>query len=381
MQSRGVYLLVIAVLAVMTVGLVMLSSTGAFAADNHGDPSKFLRQQSAWLAIGLVAAVVVSMTDYHLWQKVWPVLLGLSIVLLVLCLPPFGHKINGSYRWIRLGGFSFQPSELAKLASITFLASWFTKHREETTSFLHGFVIPGAVIGAMLLLIVRETDLGATMLIAATMFCVMFVAGSRLRYFMPLLVIGLLGIGFIVTKMPERLDRILAFRNLEKYKDTDGLQQYAGLTALGSGGVEGLGLGNGRQKLLYLPFAHTDFIFPVIGEELGLPFTLGIVSAYVVMIICGTFISLCAKDYFGMLLGFGCVMLLAIQAAVNIGVTTALIPNKGMPLPFVSYGGSNLCLCLLFIGILISIHRRSEVTTLASIPQVLAARPRKTIRM
>ncbi|MEO7931614.1 MAG: putative peptidoglycan glycosyltransferase FtsW [Chthoniobacterales bacterium] len=381
MQSRGVYLLVVAVLAVMTVGLVMLSSTGAFAADSHGDASKFLRLQSAWLAIGLVTAVIVSVTDYHFWQKLWPYLLGLSVLLLILCLPPFGHKINGSYRWIRVAGFSFQPSELAKLASIIFLASWFTKHQEKTTTFVHGFVIPLAVISAMLLLIVRETDLGATLLIATTMFCVMFVAGSRLRYFMPMLVVGMLGVIVVVSKMPERVDRILAYRNLEKYKEGDGLQQYAGLTALGSGGVEGLGLGNGRQKLLYLPFAHTDFIFPVIGEELGLWFTLGIVSAYVVMILCGTMISLCSKDHFGMLLGFGCVMLLAIQAAVNIGVTTALLPNKGMPLPFVSYGGSNLCLCLLFIGILISIHRHSEVTTLASIPRVLAAKTRKTIRL
>lgn len=381
MQSRGVYLLVVAVLAVMTVGLVMLSSTGAFAADNHGDTSKFLRQQSVWLAIGLVAAIAVSMTDYHFWQKTWPVLLGLSILLLVLCLPPFGHKINGSYRWIRLAGFSFQPSEMAKLATITFLASWFTKHQEKTTTFLHGFAIPVSVIGVMMLLIVREKDLGATMLIAATMFAVMFVAGSRLRYFMPMLIIGLVGVYVLASSMDERAGRLLAFRDLEKYKESDGLQQYAGLTALGSGGVEGLGLGNGRQKLLYLPFAHTDFIFPVIGEELGLPFTLGIVSAYVVMIICGTFISLCAKDHFGMLLGFGCVMLLAIQAAVNIGVTTALLPNKGMPLPFVSYGGSNLCLCLLFIGILISIHRRSEVTSLISSPKVLATRTRKTIRL
>jgi cell division protein FtsW len=381
MQTRGVYLLIIAVLAVMAVGLVMLSSTGAFAADNHGDPSKFLRQQSAWLAIGLVAAIVVSTLDYHLVQKIYPYLLGVSIVLLILCLPPFGHKINGSYRWLRLGGFSFQASELAKLATIAFLASWFTKHEDKANTLLYGFAIPCGVIGLIMCLIVVETDIGATMLIGTTMFCVMFVAGSRLMYFLPVLVIGLLGIAIMVTKMPERMDRIMAFRNLEKYKEGDGLQQYAGLTALGSGGVQGLGLGNGRQKLLYLPFAHTDFIFPVIGEELGLKTTLTIVSAYMLMIVCGTYIALSAKDRLGMLLGFGCVMLIAIQAAVNIGVTTALLPNKGMPLPFVSYGGSNLCLCLIFIGILISIHRRSEVIFTTAMPQVLAARTRRAIRM
>lgn len=381
MHTRSVYLLVIAVLAVLTVGLVMLSSTGAFAADNHGDASKFLRQQSVWLAVGLVTATVAALVDYHLWQKMWPVLLGVSIVLLVLCLPPFGHKINGSYRWIRLAGFSFQPSELAKLACITFLAAWFAKHEDKSGTFLRGFLIPGCVVGSMLGLILLETDLGASMLISATMFCVMFVAGTRLRYLIPIVLAGIVGAYVLASSMDERAGRLLAFRDLEKYKETDGLQQYAGLTALGSGGVQGLGLGNGRQKLLYLPYAHTDFIFPVVGEELGLPFTLGIVFAYVVIIICGTYTSLCARDRFGMLLGFGCVMLVAIQAAVNIGVTTALLPNKGMPLPFVSYGGSNLCLCLLFVGIIVSIHRRSEVTSFSSMPQVLAAKTRRTIRI
>jgi cell division protein FtsW len=359
----------------------MLSSTGAFAADNHGDTSKFLRQQSAWLALGLVSAVIVSMTDYHLWQKLWPYLFGLTVVLLILCLPPFGREINGSYRWLRIGGFSFQPSELAKLSSVIFLAAWFSKHQEKTQTFVHGFLIPCGVVGVLLGLIVIETDLGATILIASTMFTVMFVAGSRFRYFLPLILAGVIGLAFIITQMPERAERITSFLHLEKYKEAGGLQQWAGLIAFGSGGVEGLGLGNGRQKLLFLPYAHTDFIFPVVGEELGLGFTLGIVSLYVIILLSGTYISLCARDHFGRLLGFGCVMLLAIQAAINIGVTTALLPNKGMPLPFVSYGGSNLCLCLLFVGILISIHRRSEVVDFAPMTQVLAAKTRNTIRL
>lgn len=157
--------------------------------------------------------------------------------------------------------------------------------------------------------------------------------------------------------MPQRFGRLMAFMHPEKYP-TEAYQSVQGLIALGSGGVEGLGLGNGRQKMMYLPFAHTDFIFPVVGEELGLRVTLAVVLAYIIFILCGTIIALRARDRFGMLLGFGIVVIIAIQAAVNIGVTTAMLPNKGLPLPFISYGGSNLVFCLLGVGILINIYRQ-----------------------
>jgi cell division protein FtsW len=151
---------------------------------------------------------------------------------------------------------------------------------------------------------------------------------------------------------------LLAFLNLEKFKEGAGLQQWQALIAFGSGGVEGLGLGNGRQKMAYLPYAHTDFIFPMIGEELGLRCTLLVVFCFIVIILCGVVIALRARDRFGLLLGFGIIMLIALQAAVNIGVTTALLPNKGLPLPFISYGGSNLAFCMLCVGIVINIYRQ-----------------------
>ena len=202
--------------------------------------------------------------------------------------------------------------------------------------------------------------MGTTALIGGTMLVMMFVAGTGLRYLMPLTLMGLGGTWMIGKHLKGRSERILAFLDLEKYKENSGLQQYQALIAFGSGGADGLGLGNGRQKMLYLPFAHTDFIFPMIGEELGLRFTLLIVFCYLMIVMSGTIISMQARDRFGMLLGFGIVVLLALQAALNIAVTTALLPNKGLPLPFISYGGSNLAFCMLGVGILINIYRHGQ---------------------
>ena len=188
---------------------------------------------------------------------------------------------------------------------------------------------------------------------------IMFVAGSHPALLGLLSLTGLGGIAFAVIKMPERMGRITAFLDPKNSQQTDGLQQMQALIAWGSGGMEGLGLGNGRQKMLYLPYAHTDFIFPMIGEELGLRVSLLVIFLFVVMIVCGTMIALYAKDRFGLLLACGIVSLLALQAAVNIGVTTSLLPNKGLPLPFVSYGGSNLAACLFEIGLLLNIYRQA----------------------
>jgi cell division protein FtsW len=186
----------------------------------------------------------------------------------------------------------------------------------------------------------------------------MFIAGSNLILLGALALSGVGGILFVATTMPERMGRLVAFMNPEKFKEDAGLQQMQALIAWGSGGIEGLGLGQGRQKMLYLPYAHTDFIFPMIGEELGLRISLLVVFLFVVIIVCGMMIALHAKDRAGLLLGSGIVSLLALQAAVNIGVTTSLLPNKGLPLPFISYGGSNLATCLFGVGVLLSIYRR-----------------------
>ncbi len=206
-------------------------------------------------------------------------------------------------------------------------------------------------------LIAPEVDIGTTGLIGSTTVVLMFLAGTRLRYLLPMVFAGIASLALAIQKMPERTGRFLAFLYPDKYP-ADAYQTVQGLIALGSGGVEGLGLGNGRQKMAYLPFAHTDFIFPVIGEELGLRCTLLVVFVYIIIILCGAMIAMRARDRFGMIFGFGIMIIIALQAAVNIGVTTSLLPNKGLPLPFISYGGSNLVFCLLGVGILINIYRQ-----------------------
>jgi cell division protein FtsW len=377
MQKKSVYFLVAAIGILIVIGCVMLFSTSAFAQDSRGNPYFFIKRQSTWLAVGTFAAVVAANLDYHFWRRACWWLFGVALVLLALCFVPYiGLCIKGSHRWLNLGIASFQPSELGKLAVVTALATWYAREDVHPSQFVRGFVLPCLIVSAPLMLIAPEVDMGATALIGATALAVMFVAGVRLVYLTPIVAVALSTGYYVATNLQERLGRLLAFMDLEKHRLGAGLQQYQALIAFGSGGVEGLGLGNSRQKLAYLPEAHTDFIFSIIGEELGLRVTLLIVLCYLVLILCGVLVAMNSRDRFGMLLGFGLVVIIALQAAVNIGVNTALLPNKGLPLPFVSYGGSNLAFCLLCVGILINIYRQGLTEGEVSRATVLAVRTR-----
>ncbi len=359
MAKNSVFILVISVSVLIGIGMVMLFSTSAYAHDAHGDAYYFLKRQGVWLGLGIIACAGSAFVDYHRWAKLWWALFAMAAVLLGLCfMPHVGLRLNGSARWVHFGPVMFQPSEIGKLAAIVALAWWFTKFEAQSNQFLRGFVAPMMLVGVLMLLIVREEDLGTTTLICATMVSMMFVAGSNIFYMLLLAGTGGGGIYVLATHMTERMARLTAFWDLERYKEGAGLQQWEALKAFGSGGIYGLGLGESREKMQYLPYAHTDFIFPIVGEELGLKVTLLVVLAFLLVTLSGVMIAMQARDRFGMLLGFGLVMNLAFQASVNIGMTTALLPNKGMPLPFISSGGSNLCLCLLFVGILLNIHRQ-----------------------
>ena len=403
--------LLLSVTMMVVIGIVMLFSTGSFSRDAYKikkakpkteavagaavaaqkggsdeakeekevlwDPACLVKRQAMWLGIGLIFCVGAAMVDYHCWQKIWPYLFVVAAVLLVICF--VFPKINGSHRWIRFGSLSFQPSEVGKIAAIVFLAAWYHRHAEQSREFLKGIVFPLGIVGILMGLIAPEVDLGTTAIIGGTAFIMLFVAGANLVYLLPLPVFGVAGILYVAIHIPERLKRLGAFLDLENHKEGGGYQQWNGLIALGSGGIDGLGLGNGRQKFMYLPEAHTDFIFPTIGEELGLVFTLLIVFCYVLMIICGMAIALNARDRFGTLVGVGITSMLALQAAMNIGVTTAVLPNKGIPLPFISYGGSNLLFCLLGIGILLNIYRNGGSETV--VRAVTKPRPLMTPRI
>jgi cell division protein FtsW len=359
MHRKSAYILFLAVLGLLVIGIVMLFSTSAFARDSHGDVYFFIKRQAMWFGVGLVVCIFAALIDYHLWQRTWWLWFALALVILALCyVPHIGMRLNGSRRWIGWGPITVQPSELAKLAVIFFLAAWFSKYEKTDRKLLLGFVLPLAIISMPAALVLGEVDLGTTALIGTAAFVVMFIAGANP---LSLGIVSLTGLGallVVATRISERMGRLSAFLHPQHFKEDAGLQQMQALIAWGSGGMEGLGLGNGRQKMLYLPYAHTDFIFPIVGEELGLRFSLLVVFLFVVIIVCGTMIALHAKDRFGLLLGCGLVSLLALQAAVNIGVTTSLLPNKGLPLPFISYGGSNLVACMFGVGLLLNIYRQ-----------------------
>src|SRR5437016_8652134 len=360
MRRKSAYILFLAVLGLLVIGIVMLFSTSPYARDSHGDVYFVIRRQAMWVGIGLVACIFAALMNYHFWQKTWWLWFALALAALALCyISHIGMRINGSCRWVGYGPITFQPSELAKIATIFFLAAWFARSEKPDGNVFSGFILPLAVISVPAALVLGEVDLGTTALIGATAFIVMFVAGTNLLWLGGLAFAGLGGLLLVATQISERMGRLSAFLHPQSYKDDAGLQQMQALIAWGSGGMDGLGLGNGRQKMLYLPYAHTDFIFPIIGEELGLRFSLLVIFLFVVIIVCGIQIALHSKDRFGLLLGCGVVSLLALQAAVNIGVTTSLLPNKGLPLPFISYGGSNLVTCLFGIGLLLNIYRQA----------------------
>jgi cell division protein FtsW len=359
MRRKSAYILFLAVLALLVIGIVMLFSTSAYARDSHGDVYFFIKRQAIWIGIGLVGCIFAALVNYQFWQKTWWLWFTVALVALALCyIPHIGMRINGSRRWVGYGPIAFQPSELAKIATIFFLAAWFARSEKPDGNALLGFIIPLAIISVPAALVLGEVDLGTTALIGTTAFVVMFIAGTNPLLLGGVAIAGLGGLLVVATQISERMGRLSAFLHPQTYKDDAGLQQMQALIAWGSGGMDGLGLGNGRQKMLYLPYAHTDFIFPIVGEELGLRFSLLVVFLFVVIIVCGIMIALHARDRFGLLLGCGIVSLLALQAAVNIGVTTSLLPNKGLPLPFISYGGSNLAACLFGIGILVNIYRQ-----------------------
>lgn len=374
MQKHGIHFLLLTVSALIVLGVVMLFSTSAFAQDSHGDIYFFVKRQVMWLCVGLVAAIFAARMDYHFWERTWWVWFSGAFVLLLLCfVPHIGLRLNGSSRWINVGIGALQPSELAKIGALFFLAWWFSKFELESKGFLMGFAAPMGILAILLVPIVLEVDIGNTALIGATGVAVMFVAGAAMRW---LLLMGIAGVGGVIAvamNITERQGRLLAFLHPDRYPN-EFYQQLQGLIAFGSGGVDGLGLGEGRQKMLYTPYAHTDFIFPMIGEELGLRITLLTVAGYLLICLCGSLVATNARDRFGLLLGFGAVMMISLQAAVNIGVTTSLLPNKGMPLPFISYGGSNLMVCLFMIGILVNIHRQGKPLVPRLAPALMAAK-------
>ncbi len=360
------------VAALLALGMVMLYSTSmGMAMRGAGAPqvgTHYLLMQLIWCALGLGLCITATSLDYRLLKLIaWPLFI-LAVLLLALVLEKHLGAVRGNARrWFSFGGVSFQPSELAKLALVVLLAWYGERFQRQMHTALRGMVWPGLLICPMLGLVFVEPDRGGTILLAAVGGTMLLIAGVRWKYFVPPILLGIVGLAISIWHDPMRRNRIFSWLDLEEHKSVVGYQAYQAMLALGAGGWSGLGLGNGRQKLGFVPEHHTDFIFSIIGEELGLIATLLVVVAFVVIVICGIYIALNARDTFGFLLGSGITFLIGFQAFINIGVVTSALPNKGLPLPFISYGGSNLLAMLTCVGLLLSVARQSR-TREAAIP-------------
>lgn len=340
-------------------GIVMIYSTSAiYAYENLGDSAYYLKRHLLYVLIGFVCCFFVMSVDYSKWAKIAKPLVLFSIVLLILLLVPgISREVGGAKRWFRFGMFSFQPSELAKFAMIIYTADFLSRKRSEITSFRSGFLPILIVMGAVCLLILIQPDLGTVLAVVSICFIMFFIGGVKATHMLSFILASLPFIYILVFSVPYRRRRILAFLNPWDDPQGTGFQIIQSLVALGSGGLTGLGLGQGKQKLLYLPAAYTDFIFSIIGEELGFIGTAAIIVLFILFLIQATKISLKAKDSFGQLLSFGLISCLAIESIVNMGVVTSLFPTKGLPFPFISYGGTSLIFNMIYVGLILNIGR------------------------
>ncbi len=351
--------IVVCVVALISIGLVVLFS--ASSPIKGGPYYAYLYKQFIFLALALGAGWCMAVADLEQLRKFAWVAAGVVLVALVFVLiPGIGIKVNGGRRWLGLGGVRLQISEFAKLALVFSLAHYLALNQSRLHDLWRGFVIPAAGIGFFVLIVLVEPDFGAAFLLGTIGVILLFLSGARLKFLLPS--IGLAVFGFVVLVMnnPVRMARVLSFLDPEANRQGTGYQPWQALLAFAAGGVGGVGLGNGRQQNAFLPEAHTDYIFAILGEEMGLIFTLLVVALFVTIFVAGLMHVRRAPNLFQFLLVTGCVLLISFQAIINLGVVTSLLPSKGMSLPFISAGGSNLLLMGLLVGIIINSQRAWE---------------------
>ena len=350
-----------ATLVLVVIGLLMVFSASAvMAKERFGSPYAFVIRQSLWAVFGLTAMVLLMQIDYRRYNKpnvVFPVVAVSVLLLLVAFLM---HDSHATHRWIRFGALSFQPSEIAKPALVLFLA-WFLQNRMESIEDFRGTILPAALPSLIFIaLILKEPDLGTALVCAGVTALMLYLAGMNMRYLAFAAVAASPVLYFMLFRVKWRRDRILAFLNPESDPLGKGFHIIQSLIAVGTGGLTGAGFMDGRQKLFYLPEPHTDYIFANIAEELGLIGAIAIVGLFVVLGYRGMRAAILSKDPFARFLAFGITATLLIQAFFNISVVLALVPTKGITLPFISYGGTSLFIMLASIGVLLNITREVD---------------------
>ena len=343
-------------LGLTMMGLVMLFSAGAVRGAQD-----LLFKQIVWVAVSLLVGGYAAIVNLDWLRNRTILIFGLCLFGLVLTLlPGVGVKVNGAQRWIGLGSLRIQPSEFAKIGMVLLLAKYFSQEQRMIGSLVKGFIVPSLLIGSVCGLIILQPDFGTCFLCGAVGAILMFQAGVGLKWLMPVAGLAVSVFSILVYFDPVRIRRVTSFLDVEANANDSAYQLWQGMLAFGVGGVEGVGLGMGRQQMYFLPEAHTDFIFPVIGEELGLIATFFILIAFFIL-----FFSVGVKlrqvsrlhEY---LLAMGSLLFVVLQAIINMGVVTGCLPTKGMSLPFISYGGSNLVVTFIFVGLIINVMRRKD---------------------
>lgn len=361
-MKSGDFALTILVLALVVFGVIMVFSSSYYSAINDtGDPYAYLKRDVVWAVLGLGAMLFCAMFDYRIYGKAAPAILIISITLLGLLFTPLGVARNNATRWIGVGEFTIMPGEVAKIAAIIFVAWYLSRDPKRIRSFAKG-VLP--LMGLCVLyfgMIILQPNLSTAITICGIIIGMMFVAGLNILYLVGIVGAGAAGVAYMILTDEDgyRMKRLTSF--LDPFQDPlgDGYQVIQSLLALGSGGLFGVGLGKSIQKTLYLPEPQNDFIFAIIGEELGFIGCLLLIACYIVLIWRGIHIALNAPDMFGTLLASGITIMLALQVVLNIAVVTSSIPPTGITLPFVSYGGNALVLFMGCMGILLNISRHS----------------------
>lgn len=353
--------IVVCVAALVVLGLVVLFSASS---PIKGGPYAYLYKQFIFLAVAIAAGWVVAMVDLEQLRKfAWVVGVLALVALLFVLIPGIGIKVNGARRWVGFGGVRLQVSEFAKLAMVFSLAHYLALNQSKLHDLLRGFIIPLGWIGLFSGLIILEPDFGAAFLIGTIGVVLLFLAGVRLKFLLPAIGSLLVLFALLVLFNPLRLQRVLSFLDPEANRQGTGYQPWQAMLAFAAGGVDGVGLGNGRQQNAFLPEAHTDYIFAIMGEEMGLIFTLTVVILFSTIFVAGLLHVRRAPNLFQFLLVTGALLLICLQAIINLGVVTSLLPSKGMALPFISAGGSNLLLMGLLVGVIINSARTWERPT------------------
>lgn len=355
-----IYLLFTTLLLVF-VGMVMVySSSAVFAQENYHDSYFFLKKEFLFVGIGILLLFVAKAIPYRFyWKMVYPILFCILFMLIgVLVVGQWGG--DGVRRWFRLGIFTIQPSEFAKLAIVIFVAYALAKKKEKIREFKKGYLPVLGLSGVYILLILAQKDLGGAFTLAVIVLLMLFIAGTRLSYLLLSVLAAIPALYFLIFSVDFRRKRIMAFLDPWSHQLDSGFQIIQSFVAFKSGGLTGVGLGEGKQKLFYLPEAHTDFIFSVLGEELGLVGVSCVLALFTFFIFRGLMIALKTRDLFGLYLAFGITCLIGVQAFINIGVVMGLLPTKGLALPFISYGGSSMLTSLIGVGILLNISKNME---------------------